>query len=139
MTWKFKPFFESDFDPELLEAMKAKNMPMPGLIPNQSNNGSVFVYEVDEKGESLNIVCEVRCHTDYPRGQGHKAKCAIRDERATLIAAAPEMFEALEGCIAVWEKWYQKLPREAEDDEFGAILIARAALIKAVPSTGDGE
>lgn len=42
------------------------------------------------------LVAQVVGHKDYKRGQGHELECAERDANAHLIAAAPEMFEALE-------------------------------------------
>lgn len=127
--WKFKPFHEHDFGPELLEVMKAKGVAMPDLVPNQSNNGAVFVYEMDENGETTNIVCDVRCQTEFPRGQGHKAKCAIRDERANLISAAPDMFEALREITDAFTLGYAI----AHPVSKAAIAKARAALLKASP------
>lgn len=41
-------------------------------------------------------VAEVACQSRFARGSGSSAKCNVRDANAHLIAAAPEMLEAIE-------------------------------------------
>lgn len=54
------------------------------------NDGACSV--IDTEGDPVALV---QCLAKYKRGYGHKAQCAIRDERARLIAAAPELLAAL--------------------------------------------
>ena len=55
---------------------------------------------------------------------------------ARLIAAAPDLLEALKATVASWERHYSKFPVDEtiEDDEFGAFQSARAAIAKALGS-----
>mgnify|MGYP001495191455 CR=1 FL=1 len=70
--------------------------------------------------------------------------CVVSIERemeanATLIAAAPEMFEALtEACDLIKDLVFFANSNGGEYP-FREFEEGRAALIKAVPSTGDGE
>ena len=41
-------------------------------------------------------IARVSAQADFPRGQGHNSECAERDANARLIAAAPDMYAALE-------------------------------------------
>jgi len=56
------------------------------------NDGARGVKSQDGKRIAL-----IDCHAEYKRGEGYRAKCVIRDANAHLIAAAPEMYEALQG------------------------------------------
>jgi hypothetical protein len=51
-----------------------------------------------------------------------------------LIAATEEaetLRRSLAECVSAWERWYPKLPSDAQGDEFGAFLRARSALASA--------
>jgi hypothetical protein len=52
---------------------------------------------------------------------------------ARLIAAAPELLEALQGCLAAWNRLYPSMPVDTayEDCEFREMQKARAAIAKA--------
>ena len=41
-------------------------------------------------------IARVTSQTDFPRGQGHNSECTERDANAHLIAAAPDLYAALE-------------------------------------------
>jgi hypothetical protein len=62
-------------------------------VPALTNDGSRFV--ITESGR----VALVDCKTEYKRGKGHQTECAERDANARLIAAAPELLDALKACI----------------------------------------
>lgn len=59
-----------------------------------------------------------------------------RDANARLIAAAPELLEALKGALAAWDRLYPSMPvNEAyEDCEFREMQRARAAIAKVTVS-----
>lgn len=62
------------------------------------NNGEAFVIAEDRR------VCAVDCEATFKRGQGYLAQCDERDANARLIAAAPELLEAVSmGAIALDE------------------------------------
>ena len=65
---------------------------------------------------------------------GNPLKIAGRTKRAStnraVLSAAPEMAELLGEFIATWNKFYQRLPREAENEEFGVVQNARSLLAR---------
>lgn len=61
------------------------------------NDGAIPVIAPDDR------VCLVDAHAKFRRGLGHMAKCEIRDANARLIAAAPDLAEALLA-IYLWAK-----------------------------------
>jgi hypothetical protein len=51
------------------------------------------------------LICAVTCQTPFKRGKGWRTECETREANARLIAAAPEMLEALESaesCIVTF-------------------------------------
>jgi len=75
------------------------------------NDVAVSVVQADEAAEEdrpIQHIAFVSCHADYKRGTGHKAQCAERDANARLIAAAPDLLEALK---AVMEALIADLPQ----------------------------
>lgn len=85
--WRFQKFAHSDEDMVQLQSL--------GMEPVRllTNDGMATVSAEDEEGSKP--VARVVCQTPYKRGQGYKADCAERDANARLIAAAPDMYEAL--------------------------------------------
>lgn len=82
-----------------------------------NNDGSVPVTFADGK------ICTVDCQTSFKRGNGHNAECNERDANARLIAAAPDLLEALKGIINT----SQSSPREwVAACSAAATAIARA-------------
>lgn len=91
-------------------------------VPALANDGARFI--MAESGR----VALVDCQTQYKRGQGHQTACAERDANAHLIAASPELYEALGKALHLLCHLDEPLsPLSIED----AIEDARAALKKA--------
>lgn len=59
------------------------------------NDGATVVMGNFADEDDRTRVALVDCKTPYKRGTGYMAQCAERDANARLIAAAPEMLEAL--------------------------------------------
>lgn len=74
----------------------------------------------------------VDCQTDYKRGQGYKTQCPERDANAALIAAAPDLFDALTKIVDVFGVQFTDGLLSHEED---ALAQARAALLRASPSS----
>lgn len=66
-------------------------------------------------------IARVSAQADFPRGQGHNSECAERDANAHLIAAAPDLYAALDALID-GRNWTMSTEK---------FLAARAALAKA--------
>lgn len=81
--WSFR-IYSTDDDPEFLR----KHGMEPVL--HLTNEGQRFV--MSESGR----VALVDCHTEYKRSMGYKQECVERDANARLIAAAPDLLEALQ-------------------------------------------
>lgn len=60
-------------------------------------------------------------------------KLDIQRANANLIAAAPDLLEALETVVAEWDALYPSFPTDTkiEDAEFSGFQMARAAIAKA--------
>jgi hypothetical protein len=56
------------------------------------NDGAVAVVSPDTEQHIAFVTCQAK----FKRGEGYKAQCAERDANARLIAAAPDLLEALE-------------------------------------------
>lgn len=76
-----------------------------------TNEGQAVIMSGDQR------IALVDCHAEYKRGHGHKTICPIREANARLMAAAPDLLEALEDML--------KMPDDC------AIERAQAAIAKA--------
>lgn len=118
--WTFSPFFGT---PEKIAEMRKFNMEPTRA---QTNEGQVFIMAADTR------VALVDAHTKFKRGEGYKGVCEERDANARLIAAAPELLEALKNILAFMDKVVP--PRDDEADG-PMISAARAAIAKATGET----
>jgi hypothetical protein len=86
-TWTFREYSLSD---EMLVEARAAGIEPIRFI---NNDGSVPVTSGDTK------ICTVDCQAPFKRGHGHRAECEQRDANARLIAAAPDLLEALRAVL----------------------------------------
>jgi hypothetical protein len=63
-------------------------------VPNVNNEGQRFI--MAGIGDDRKRIALVDCQTEFKRGKGHETECAERDANARLIAAAPDLLEALQ-------------------------------------------
>jgi hypothetical protein len=87
---------------------RTADMHKHGLYMNDGAASVVQADEAAEEDEPIQHIAFVSCHADYKRGTGHKAQCEARDANARLIAAAPDLLEALK---AVMEALIADLPQ----------------------------
>lgn len=80
--WKYR-LYATDDTPEMLAKFGIKPVRM------LDNSGAMAISHADGR------VALVDCQASYKRGQGHATECSERDANARLIAAAPDLFEAL--------------------------------------------
>lgn len=81
--------------------METKHTPGPWKMSStgfMTNEGQIAVLQDNENSAHI---CFVTCQTRYKRGKGWQTQCAERDANARLIAAAPDMKEALEYYAAI--------------------------------------
>lgn len=99
-------------------------------------NGSV----VTAQGSMALVVANVRCQLDpIVRPDAAAKTFAERDANARLIAAAPELLEALKECARLLNVAFDfegDVFRKEHNNSVDAICAARAAIAKA---TGKGE
>lgn len=89
------------------------------------NDGSIPVLSATEGDETAKRICTVSFQSKAKRGEAYRTPCADRDANARLIAAAPELLEAL-----------KELSFDAfEDAHPEAVKKARAAIAKAEGQT----
>lgn len=97
-------------------------------VPALTNDGSRFV--MADGGR----VALVDCKAEYKRGKGHQTECAERDANARLIAAAPELLDALKLALQGLDVAASNSPDTDEHAFIGYVLAAdkaRAAIAKA--------
>lgn len=97
-----------------------------GYLTNEG--GRPVMSSADVADEGRKRVCVVDIQAKAKRGHGWETPCAERDANALLIAAAPDMLEALEVCIGQIEGAYSS---SLEDNEPVWLKQARAAIAKA--------
>lgn len=67
---------------------------IPGVRAMMNDGGVPIMGPCPDQGEKR--IAVVDCQTPFKRGKGHETECAERDANAKLIAAAPELLEALQ-------------------------------------------
>ena len=119
--WSFSPFHGT---PEsIAESRKYGIEPVPAL----TNDGQAFVMAMVD-GEERKRVALVDCQIRFKRGHGHETDCPERIANARLIAAAPELLEALQ--------WYvdnddTNIGQPGNEPYEAGLNRARAAIAKA--------
>lgn len=105
--------------------MTTKHTPGPWVVTKAKHgvdmNHHIVALVAPDRDDRALVV-----HT--PHGSDAQADANVR-----LIAAAPELLEALEAVVAEWDALYPFFPTEAkiEDAEFSGFQMARAAIAKA--------
>lgn len=92
------------------------------------NDGAMSVASEDACSETPRI-CLVDCKTPHKRGQGYLTECATRDANAHLIAAAPDLYAALERLLEQYSN--VRSAEQYPQGDSGSMKEARAALAKA--------
>jgi hypothetical protein len=81
---------------------REKHTPVPWGISKLSLESGLYQSDgavaILADGERIALV---DCQTKFKRGEGHKAKCPIRDANARLIAAAPGLLEACKELLGI--------------------------------------
>lgn len=115
--WSYRKFAQSGQDLAEIEEL--------GLKPTMmlTNDGSAMVMAGDDR------VALVDCQTKFKRGEGYRAECPRREANARLIAAAPDLYEAL-ATVMVALKVVREDGNEFPDFDAWE-KAARAALAKA--------
>ena len=112
--WTFALYFQ--------DAEQLAELQRFGMTPTRCllNDGSAPVMADGAR------VALIDCQTPYKRGKGHETECAERDANARLIAAAPDLLDALRAMLG-------DTPPAGEPghvDFADAVKMARAALAR---------
>lgn len=107
--WSFKVWMTNEEDTKQQQAL--------GLEPVRAltNEGQRFIMAPDKR------VALVDCQTDFKRGTGYQTDCAERDANAQLIAASPQMLDALERAYL----YKTDMPPEVREAVQAAIAAAK--------------
>ena len=62
----------------------------------------------------------------------HEREAQETRANAILIAAAPDLLEVLSELIPMFEEWHTDFPDHVGDKELHALMLARAAIAKAI-------
>lgn len=131
--WTFVEYMHSAKDLEEIRKL--------GMTPirNLSNDGEATI--MAGEGEDRKPVARAIRQVPAKRGEGYKTECAERDANARLIAAAPDLLDALKRLLGEMDFAKTYLP-----DHCGTLKLqinhaddlARAAIAKAAhPTTGN--
>ena len=115
--WTFVKWANED----MREAAERAGLPM---IPMLTTQGQRVIMGPGNPPEHIAFVT---CQADFKRGTGHRAECEIRDANAALIAAAPELLEALRDCVEA----FQMRSFGGDEGQVRACINARTAIAKA--------
>lgn len=117
--WRFR-LYATDDALETLEKLGIKPVRM------LDNSGGVAI------SCDAGRIAVVDCQASYKRGQGHATECSERDANARLIAAAPDLLEALKGFRALY------LEAKCPTAEYitRTLQAVNAAIAKASPTDG---
>jgi hypothetical protein len=109
--------------------MEAKHTPGPWIQVFRADNKTMQRYIVNETGVTgfPVYIATVESETDHPRNS-YRAPGLEAEANARLLAAAPELLEALEHMVAV-SNWATTIQSEEQYDEM--IASAEAAIRKA--------
>ena len=104
--------------------MSAKHTPGPWRL----YQGPLLYVEADNH---VGPIAELRSRLDY--GRMHPLVAETRDANARLIAAAPELLEALKAMVALDEEHHQRC--QGDEDVCREVRQARYAIAKAIGDT----
>ena len=90
--WRFKEYVE--FPADVKEELERSGREIP-RFRFLTNDGQAAI----TSDHADNAIAYVQCQTKFKRGMGHKAECEMRDANARLIAAAPELLEAVKAGV----------------------------------------
>lgn len=104
-----------------------RHTPGPWSVGSLTLNDGAIAVRAEEGRVAL-----VECLTDFKRGEGHSVIAPVRDANARLIAAAPEMLEALRDMVFACDD-----PQPDPNISLALALVAvlpaaRAAIAKAL-------
>jgi hypothetical protein len=118
--WVFKKY---SLDTETRDRMRKLGMNDEADQLAVSNEGQAYV--MAEAGR----VALVDCRVDFKRGKGYLTECSEREANAALIAAAPELLEALRQVVASATPNIHDHPAMCEAWDTAKTAIAKATTI----------
>jgi hypothetical protein len=115
--WIFRQWGLTD---EVLEQMRKAGINPVRML---TNSGAAAVTADDVQ------VATVNSQTPFKKGQGHLVDCPVRDANARLIAAAPELLEALKASLQILEGISES--RDFRNEQALILEMVRQAVAKA--------